>query len=89
MNKVDKIFYPLGFLCCFPDGPLSIDAFTPVSGYTPGQTINVKVNVNNKSKETLTEIEVQLNKVRSYATLYSILSIIIKRLIFSCNFISK
>lgn len=64
MRRNDEIFYPLGFLCCCPDGPLSIEATAPVSGYTPGQTINVKVTVNNGSKQTLTNMEVQLNKVR-------------------------
>lgn len=35
------------------------------TGYTPGQTINVNVNVNNQSKQTLEKMEVQLSKVRS------------------------
>lgn len=64
MNKNDQTFYPLGFLCCFPDGPLTMELTTPVTGYTPGQTINVKVKVSNESKQKLTSMEVQLNKVR-------------------------
>lgn len=37
---------------------------TPVSGYTPGQTINVVVEVDNKSEEGA-KFNVQLRRVRS------------------------
>lgn len=37
----------------------------PFSGYTPGQVINVKVSVQNDSKQILSRMAVQLCKVRS------------------------
>lgn len=36
------------------------------AGYTPGQTINVKVNVNNESNQVLSSMEVQLCKVNNF-----------------------
>lgn len=35
-----------------------------MSGYAPGQTVNVAVNVRNDSKQTLSDMDVQLNKVK-------------------------
>lgn len=64
MNRNEETFYPLGFMCCFPNGPLSLEATTPVSGYCPGQTCIVKVKVSNESKQTLRKMQVQLYKVR-------------------------
>lgn len=64
MNGIEETFYPLGFLFCFPNGPLSMETTTPLSGYCPGQTCIVKVNVNNKSKQMLRKMQVQLYKVR-------------------------
>lgn len=64
MNKEERVFYPLGCFCCFPSGPLLVDAYAPVQGYTPGQTINVTVKVNNESNETLSHFDVELIKVR-------------------------
>lgn len=40
-----------------------IDATTMVRGYAPGQTISVKIYVNNQSKERVDCLEVQLIKV--------------------------
>lgn len=57
----EKTFY--GFLCCCPSGPLMIDASCKVRGYVPGQTITVKINVFNDSKEHVNNLEVQLIKV--------------------------
>lgn len=57
----EKTFY--GFLCCCPSGPLMIDATTRVRGYTPGQTISVKINVFNDSREHVEGLEVKLIKV--------------------------
>lgn len=37
--------------------------FISFIGYAPGQTINVKVSVNNESSSAVTDLEVQLNKV--------------------------
>lgn len=42
-----------------------IIARTPVGGYTPGQIINLEIKVNNQSEQPLTEISVQLIKVKS------------------------
>lgn len=35
----------------------------PVGGYTPGQNINLELNVNNQSSQPVTEFIVQLLKV--------------------------
>lgn len=40
-----------------------IDASCKVRGYVPGQTITVKINVFNDSKEHVNNLEVQLIKV--------------------------
>lgn len=32
---------------------MTIEAGTPVGGYTPGQTINLQINVKNESKEAV------------------------------------
>lgn len=63
-DKNVKVFYPLGCFCCCPSGPLEVSAFTPVRGYTPGQIINLKLNVSNASKEPVHKFEVELIKVR-------------------------
>lgn len=45
--------------------PLRIEVLTPVKGYTPGQTINVTLTVNNESDLPLSEFTVELIKVRN------------------------
>lgn len=40
-----------------------IDATTKVRGYAPGQTISVKINVFNDSREHVDNLEVKLIKV--------------------------
>lgn len=57
----EKTFY--GFLCCCPSGPLMIDSSVKVRGYAPGQTISVKINVFNDSKEHVNNLDVKLIKV--------------------------
>lgn len=58
-----KTFYPFCcFCCCCSSDPLHLVARIPVSGYTPGQTINVEIDVDNQS-ETDADISVQLIKV--------------------------
>lgn len=43
---------------------LLIFHFISFIGYAPGQTVNVSVNINNTSSSEVTDLEVQLNKVR-------------------------
>lgn len=44
---------------------MMIDATVPLGGYVPGQTINLQINVNNQSKETVSKFSVKLVKVRN------------------------
>lgn len=48
-----------------------IIARTPVAGYTPGQTINLEIRINNQSDQTLTEISVQLIKVNFFKQMFT------------------
>lgn len=50
-------------MCCCPSLPMGIIARTPVTGYTPGQTINIEMRINNQSDHPLTEVSVKLIKV--------------------------
>lgn len=69
-NTKEKTFYPLNcFLCCCPSGPLMIDASTKVRGFAPGQTIYIKIDVFNESKEHVNSLEVKLNKVSRWMLL--------------------
>lgn len=52
--------------CCWRSDPLKIVARTPVGGYAPGQMINLVLNVNNKSDQTVSEFTVQFFKVSSF-----------------------
>lgn len=47
----------------FTSEPLSMSASIPFSGYVPGQTITVNVQVNNQSKTHVKEIKVSLKKI--------------------------
>lgn len=51
-------------LSCFRSDPLSIYAQIGVGGFTPGQTINLKFDVDNKSNLNVSTLTVQLVKVR-------------------------
>lgn len=48
-KEICEAFFP--FYTCFlcPEDPLHVVARVPVTGYTSGQTINIEVEVNNKS----------------------------------------
>lgn len=59
----DKTFFLCCLLCCCISDPLKIVARMPVGGYTPGQTINLELNVNNQSDQPVSEFSVQLIKV--------------------------
>lgn len=50
-------------LCCFKSNPLDIIVRVQFGGYTPGQTINVQIEANNKSDEQVSHFIVQLIKV--------------------------
>lgn len=58
-----KTFYPCCLLCCFKSNPLAIIASVPSGGYTPGQIINVQIEVNNQSDQLVSNFTVQLIKV--------------------------
>lgn len=66
--KIDEVqeFIPCFCLCCCASGPLRVDAYTPVRGYAPGQTINLKIDVTNDSSYSLYKMQVQLIKVRNH-----------------------
>lgn len=63
VGKEDREFYALGCFACCPSEPLTIRAFAPVQAYTPGQTINVTIKVNNYSDEVVGQFSVELIKV--------------------------
>lgn len=65
VKEKHKTFYPCCFLCCCPSDPMHVTARIPVSGYTPGQTIDVEIDVNNRSDEN-GEFSVQLLKVNAF-----------------------
>lgn len=44
----------------------NLPILTSVSGYTPGQTINVNVDIKNESSSRVYDLEVKLNKVRNF-----------------------
>jgi hypothetical protein len=47
----------------FTSEPLYMSAFIPFRGYVPGQTINIKINVNNQSKTHVKEIKISFKKI--------------------------
>lgn len=62
MKEKHKVFIPCCCCCCCPSDPMHLVARVPVTGYTPGQTINIEIDVDNKSEETA-DFAVQLMKV--------------------------
>ncbi|KAJ2949368.1 hypothetical protein O0L34_g15281 [Tuta absoluta] len=54
--------------CCFccASAPLSVDVRAPVSGYCPGQSIPITVDVENKSNVQLHLVKAMLRKVVTY-----------------------
>ncbi|XP_058825941.1 arrestin domain-containing protein 3-like [Topomyia yanbarensis] len=54
--------------CCGPcsSDPMHISAQVPISGYVPGQTIAVKIDVNNQSQKNLDEISTKLIRIVSF-----------------------
>lgn len=61
-KEKNKKFYEC-YCCAWNSDPMHIVVRVPVTGYTPGQTINVAVEVDNKS-EIKAEFNVQLTRVR-------------------------
>lgn len=49
--------------CCFPSKPVKILARTPVTGYTPGQTINMDIEIQNDSNRAIPKFTVAIIKV--------------------------
>lgn len=58
-----KTFHPCCLFFCCRSAPLRIVARIPLGGYAPGQTINVDIEVDNKSAKEA-DFNVQLYKVR-------------------------
>nr|XP_019557332.2 arrestin domain-containing protein 3-like [Aedes albopictus] len=54
--------------CCGPcsSAPMLITAETPITGYVPGQTIAVRIEVDNQSNKQLEEISTKLLRVVSF-----------------------
>lgn len=44
-----KRFHPMGVLFMLPSAPMHVIARIPVTGYTPGQSIDLDLEVDNKS----------------------------------------
>lgn len=55
------------FACCASD-PLFIVASVPVSGYTPGQMINVDLELTNTSNENISAFTLQIVRVSANRT---------------------
>lgn len=53
-----------GFLFYLLSDPIDMIVNVPVRGYTPGQTINMEINVKNRSNQMISEFQVNLIKVR-------------------------
>lgn len=47
----------------FSSRSMKINAYTPVGGYTPGQTINLHIKVNNETNESILKFSAKLVKV--------------------------
>ncbi|XP_055327009.1 arrestin domain-containing protein 2-like [Sitodiplosis mosellana] len=61
-----KTFSPF-LLCCFKSSPpMTILARIPVRGYTPGQVINLEINVKNESDQPASKFTIKLIKQVSY-----------------------
>ncbi|XP_055641431.1 arrestin domain-containing protein 3-like [Toxorhynchites rutilus septentrionalis] len=54
--------------CCGPcrSDPMHITAEIPISGYVPGQTIAVKIDVNNQSRKNMDELSTKLVQIVSF-----------------------
>lgn len=65
-----KTFFICCLLCCCETDPLFINARIPVGGYTPGQTIELLLEINNKSDQTFQNFEIQIIKVTYSCTKY-------------------
>lgn len=63
MCKDERFFHPFGCFCCSPSLALRVDASIPFRGYTPGQTINVAIDVNNESSKTVSNFYVDFIRV--------------------------
>ncbi|KAJ8672951.1 hypothetical protein QAD02_004212 [Eretmocerus hayati] len=55
-----------GCLCC-ASPPLSVNISLPVRGYVPGQTIPIRVNVENESGKRINTVKLTLQKVVTYS----------------------
>ena len=49
--------------CCGATDPLEIVARAPVGGYTPGQFVNLEIEVKNKSNEPVSQFTVEMVQV--------------------------
>lgn len=63
ISRSRKGFSKFCFLSCVTSEPLEIVAHIPVSGYIPRETIDLHLQVNNKSNQPVLEFTVQLVQV--------------------------
>ncbi|KAJ6636592.1 Arrestin domain-containing protein 3 [Pseudolycoriella hygida] len=68
VKEARKTFFICCLLCCCETSPVFITARIPVSGYTPGQTIELSININNKSDQKFEEFVVLIVKHIQYHT---------------------
>ncbi|CAO1405614.1 unnamed protein product [Diamesa tonsa] len=63
-TEVSKAFY----CCCFKSKPLLMKVSLPFSGYVPGQSVNVVVELNNQSNVDVEGIKLALEKTITYTS---------------------
>lgn len=51
------------FLCIYETGPVIINAKIPISGYTSGQTVELRLDIKNLSNKTLRGFRARIVKV--------------------------
>lgn len=62
-KDIDETFSPLYLLRCWQSEPMNVAARIPIGGYTPGQSIDVQVDVDNKS-DRQADFSVKLRQVK-------------------------
>lgn len=58
-----KRFNPFCVFACCASEPLFMAATIPVSGYTPGQMINIDLELTNNSNENISTFVIQIVRV--------------------------
>ncbi|KAJ6645788.1 Arrestin domain-containing protein 17 [Pseudolycoriella hygida] len=63
LAEISERFFFGGLICCVISSPMNVAVRIPVSGYTPGQTVNIEIKVNNRSGQEIDGFEVKLIKI--------------------------